>query len=97
MMRTWLLFATAGNDGHQAARAHAPREHRADLGHAHFLDPPFRSNMLEQALPRVVPLLKPGARVYVESAAAFAASDGWRVLRHGRAGQVHFTLVTYGD
>ena len=62
-----------------------------------FLDPPFRSNMLEQALPRVVPLLKPGARVYVESAAAFAASDGWRVLRHGRAGQVHFTLVTYGD
>ena len=60
-----------------------------------FLDPPFRSALLEQALPLVAPLLRPGARVYVESAAAFAASGGWRVLKHGRAGQVHYTLVTY--
>ena len=62
-----------------------------------FLDPPFRSPLLEQALPLVAPLLRPGARVYVESAAALAHSAGWRVLRHGRAGQVHYTLVTYGD
>jgi len=61
-----------------------------------FLDPPFHSNLLVKALPLVVPLLRPAARVYVESAAAFAASDGWRVLKHGRAGQVHYTLVTYG-
>jgi len=62
-----------------------------------FLDPPFRSNLLAQALTRVVPLLRPGARIYVEGAAAFAPSDGWRVLKQGRAGQVHYTLVTYGD
>ncbi len=62
-----------------------------------FLDPPFASTLLAQALPLLVPLLRPGARVYVESAAAFAPSGGWRVLRHGRAGQVHYTLVTYGD
>jgi 16S rRNA (guanine966-N2)-methyltransferase len=62
-----------------------------------FLDPPFRSALLEQALPRVAPLLRPGARVYVESAAACAQTGGWRVLRHGRAGQVHYTLVAYGD
>ncbi len=62
-----------------------------------FLDPPFRSPLLAQALPRVAPLLRPGARVYVESATAFAAADGWQVLRHGRAGQVYYTLVTYGD
>jgi 16S rRNA (guanine966-N2)-methyltransferase len=62
-----------------------------------FLDPPFRSNLVAQALPRVAPLLRPQARVYVESATAFAASGGWRVLRQGRAGQVHYTLVTYGD
>lgn len=62
-----------------------------------FLDPPFRSNLLAQALMRVVPLLRPGARIYVEGATAFAPSDGWRVQRQGRAGQVHYTLVTYGD
>ena len=62
-----------------------------------FLDPPFRSPLLEQALPRVAPLLRPGARVYVESATAFAAPGGWRVFRQGRAGQVHYTLVTYDD
>ncbi|MBI5908503.1 MAG: 16S rRNA (guanine(966)-N(2))-methyltransferase RsmD [Betaproteobacteria bacterium] len=60
-----------------------------------FLDPPFGSTLLGQALPQVVPLLRPEARVYVESAVAFAPTGGWRVLRHGRAGQVHYTLVTY--
>ena len=62
-----------------------------------FLDPPFRSALLGQALALLPPLLRPGARVYVEDAAAFAASGGWRVLKQGRAGQVHYTLVTYED
>jgi 16S rRNA (guanine966-N2)-methyltransferase len=62
-----------------------------------FLDPPFRSTLVAQALPRIAPLLRPRARVYVESATAFAASGGWHILRQGRAGQVHYTLVTYGD
>lgn len=62
-----------------------------------FLDPPFRSALLAPALARIVPLLRPGARVYVEGATAFAPSNGWRVLKQGRAGQVHYTLVTYGD
>jgi 16S rRNA (guanine966-N2)-methyltransferase len=60
-----------------------------------FLDPPFGSTLLAQALQPVACLLKPGARVYVESAAPFAETGGWRTLKHGRAGQVHFTLVTY--
>jgi 16S rRNA (guanine(966)-N(2))-methyltransferase RsmD len=62
-----------------------------------FLDPPFGSNLLAQALPRVAALLRPRARVYAESATAFAQLSGWRILRQGRAGQVHYTLVTYGD
>jgi 16S rRNA (guanine966-N2)-methyltransferase len=62
-----------------------------------FLDPPFRSGLLEQVLPRVAPLLRPGAQVYVESATAFVAAGGWQIKRHGRAGQVHYTLVNYGD
>ena len=57
----------------------------------------WKNWLLEQALPRVAPLLRPGARVYVESATAFAAPGGWRVLRQGRAGQVHYTLVTYDN
>ena len=60
-----------------------------------FLDPPYRSALLEPALPLVVPLLRPAARVYVEGAAAFVLPGGWRMLRQGRAGQVHYTLVTY--
>ena len=78
-----LEFATA---------AAAPDAARFDVV---FLDPPFGSALLAQALPRVAPLLMPGARVYVESAAAFAESGGWRILKHSRAGQVHFNLVTY--
>jgi 16S rRNA (guanine966-N2)-methyltransferase len=62
-----------------------------------FLDPPFGSTLVSQALPRVAPLLRPGARVYVESGKAFTPSGGWRILRHGRAGHVHYNLVTYGD
>jgi 16S rRNA (guanine966-N2)-methyltransferase len=62
-----------------------------------FLDPPFASSLLAQALSLTVPLLRTEARVYVESAAAFAPAGAWKVLRHGRAGQVHYTLVTYGD
>ncbi len=60
-----------------------------------FLDPPFGSVLLAQVLPRVAPLLKPGAQVYVESAMAFAENGGWHILKQGRAGQVHFNLVTY--
>jgi 16S rRNA (guanine966-N2)-methyltransferase len=62
-----------------------------------FLDPPFHSTLLAQALTRVVPLLRPGARIYVEGATAFVPSDSWRVLKRGHAGQVHYTLVTYGE
>jgi len=62
-----------------------------------FLDPPFGSTLLEQVLPRVAPLLRPGARVYIESAGEFAPADGWEILKRGRAGQAHYALVTYGD
>ena len=62
-----------------------------------FLDPPFRSDLLAQVLPKVAPLLRPGAQVYVESAVAFVPAPGWHIKRHGRAGQVYYTLVTYGD
>jgi 16S rRNA (guanine966-N2)-methyltransferase len=62
-----------------------------------FLDPPFGSTLLAQALPRLVPLLRPGARVYIESAGEFAPAGGWQILKQGRAGQAHYILVTYDD
>jgi 16S rRNA (guanine966-N2)-methyltransferase len=62
-----------------------------------FLDPPFRSDMLNQVLPKLAPLLLPGAQVYVESATAFMQTGGWRIQRQGRAGQVHYTLVTHDE
>ena len=62
-----------------------------------FLDPPYRSKLLAPALAQVARLLRPQARVYVEDAAALEPTGGWRVLKQGRAGQVHYTLVTYDD
>ena len=58
-----------------------------------FLDPPFGSKLLSEVLPKLVSLLKPGARVYVESATSFEQTPGWRLLKAGRAGNVHYHLV----
>ncbi len=60
-----------------------------------FLDPPYAAGLLEEALAGIVPLLRPGARVYVESAGEFAGGQGWRILKSGRAGQVRYSLVSY--
>jgi 16S rRNA (guanine966-N2)-methyltransferase len=65
-----------------------------------FLDPPFGQNALP-AVFRHLGLngrLKPGARVYVESDAPYAAGEGWRELKSARAGQVSYQLLQWrGD
>ncbi|HVL59540.1 MAG TPA: RsmD family RNA methyltransferase, partial [Burkholderiaceae bacterium] len=65
-----------------------------------FLDPPFGRDWLRRALPLVVPLLAPGARVYVEAEAALHAlleslPEGLTLARAQRAGQVHYHLLQY--
>lgn len=66
-----------------------------------FLDPPFASKLLRQALDVLAnrALLAPRARVYIEYAAgqAPALPVGWRMLREARAGNVGFGLVTAED
>ena len=62
-----------------------------------LLDPPFGAGLVERALPLLPALLAPGARVYVESGAPFAAPPGWRVERSERAGKVHYHLVRRAD
>lgn len=60
-----------------------------------FLDPPFGQNALPAALAALLGHLEPGARVYAESEAGFAAGTDWSLLREARAGQVHFKLLQW--
>lgn len=57
-----------------------------------FLDPPYRSELLEQILPLLPAVLADGARVYVE-AASWPDLDDWQRIREGRAGLVHYGLL----
>lgn len=75
-----------------------------------FLDPPYGRQLLPTLLPACQRLLASEGLVYAESDQAFEdqaepASDaesgsdsgwlhGWRVLRSGKAGMVHFALLT---
>lgn len=58
-----------------------------------FLDPPFTSGLIGQALPLAIGLLKPEGWVYVEQADRIAASEGFIIHREGRAGQSRFALL----
>ncbi|MCO5100846.1 MAG: 16S rRNA (guanine(966)-N(2))-methyltransferase RsmD [Burkholderiaceae bacterium] len=59
-----------------------------------FVDPPFGEALHARALGALAPVLAPGGLVYVESAEAFEAPDGWSVRREGRAGQVRYHLLS---
>ncbi len=58
-----------------------------------FLDPPFASGLMEQALPHAIRLLKPEGWIYVEQADRIAAPEGFIIHREGRAGQSRFALL----
>ncbi len=61
--------------------------------HVVFVDPPYRLHLQSAALALVSRLLAEGARVYVESDSVFDPPPGWGILKHGRAGNVHFHLL----
>ena len=56
------------------------------------MDPPFATDLLVQALPRVAACLAPRGVVYVE-AETLPDLAGWDVWRQGRAGKVSFALL----
>ena len=58
-----------------------------------FVDPPFADGPPIGLFEAILPRLAEGARVYVESDHKFEAPHGWRLLRHDRAGMVHFHLL----
>lgn len=73
---------------------------RGVRAHLVFLDPPFQSQALATILPALAPVLAPQAWVYVEAAAALDEAQvrqwcgaGASIVRHDRAGQVHYHLL----
>jgi 16S rRNA (guanine966-N2)-methyltransferase len=58
-----------------------------------FVDPPFRQGLPPGLLERLSERLAPRGRIYIESDERFAGAQGWRVVRHGRAGKVHYHLL----
>lgn len=58
-----------------------------------FLDPPFASGLIGQALPLAAALLKPEGWIYVEQADKIIAPEGFIIHREGKAGQSRFALI----
>ena len=62
-----------------------------------FLDPPYNKGWIAQLAPHLGRLLKPDAALYVEAESAMETLGpelaGWRTVRHGKAGEVHFHLM----
>jgi 16S rRNA (guanine(966)-N(2))-methyltransferase RsmD len=62
-----------------------------------FLDPPFATDYGPRLLSLLPARMALGAKLYYESAKLMSWPSGWKVYREGRAGQVHFQLVTWND
>lgn len=62
-----------------------------------FLDPPFDAGLLQPALERLPPLLKPDARVYLETREGqpFSLPSAYTLLREKKAGQVSYALAVH--
>jgi len=83
--------ALVGGDGLEFAR------NGIDRYDVVFLDPPFQADFLPRVLEVLPQRLNEGARVYLESGEAIETGPGWRVLKQGRAGQVHYQLWERDD
>jgi 16S rRNA (guanine(966)-N(2))-methyltransferase RsmD len=58
-----------------------------------FLDPPYRQQWLDKLWPLLLPIMAPGARLYVEAESPVIPPAPWRVVRQGHAGQVFYHLL----
>jgi 16S rRNA (guanine(966)-N(2))-methyltransferase RsmD len=77
-------------DALEFAALAARQGRRFDLA---FLDPPYRQQWLDKLWPLLLPIMAPGARLYVEAEMRVAPPPPWRVSRQGQAGQVFFHLL----
>jgi 16S rRNA (guanine(966)-N(2))-methyltransferase RsmD len=62
-----------------------------------FIDPPFGSGLVTEAIERLPGVLARGAVVYVETDATVEPDPPWRVRKRGRAGAVHYHLLELGE
>jgi 16S rRNA (guanine966-N2)-methyltransferase len=58
-----------------------------------FLDPPFQSDYLPRLLEILQQRLNENGVVYVESGTVITVPLPWRVIKSGKAGQVHYQLL----
>jgi 16S rRNA (guanine(966)-N(2))-methyltransferase RsmD len=58
-----------------------------------FLDPPYRQGWLDRLWLPLLKVTAVGAKLYVEAEGPVAPPAPWRVLRQGKAGQVHYYLL----
>jgi 16S rRNA (guanine966-N2)-methyltransferase len=59
-----------------------------------FIDPPFHKGWLEKLLPRLAACLAPDGLVYVEAENPLADTPDWELLKSGKAGNVHYHLLS---
>jgi len=59
-----------------------------------MLDPPYRQGWLEKLAPHLPQWLAPDAKLYVESESPLESYAGLTVIKSGKAGQVHYHLLT---
>lgn len=59
-----------------------------------FADPPFQSDYLPRLLEILPQRLNENGMLYVESGAAIEVAQPWQILKSGRAGQVHYQLLS---
>ena len=62
-----------------------------------FLDPPYNLGWLSKILPQLHQHLAADGYLYVEAEYALEDSDGWKVLKHGKAGNVFYHLLKSYD
>ena len=58
-----------------------------------FVDPPFADDPWAALFTALAPRLAPYGRIYAEAARRLQVPDGFALLRHGRAGNVHYHLL----
>lgn len=77
--------------GHDALQFLRDTAERFDLV---FLDPPFNQGWLAKLLPHLSRVMTPGGLIYLESADRCEPPSPWVILRAGRAGAVHYHLMS---
>lgn len=60
-----------------------------------FIDPPYHQGWLDKLLPGLGQHLAPDGVVYVEAEFALVDTPSWKVLKHGKAGNVFYHLLKF--